>query len=301
MKALSILAATQAVLTLSALPTPAQTCPVWGECANSALFGSPVRASEIIGSAIRNCRDEKLGAVKDVAIDLQNGEIVEIIVSRGGYLVDQKLVGVPSQLFNVESGGKLLRCALDKATLDGAPTVDLLNWNETMTQCRVAEVHRYFGVKPYFQAPEFLPQNATQFEPAGRIAHLSALNHQDQNIGKVQDLILDLPQGRVVEVVIASGHFLGIKDELSPVPPQALGLDVNRGNMTLNVTKKALAQAPHFPGGAWPRITREQVGGVYRAYSAYVIPYYLPAGWDDIAQNDVSPMPSVWLPAMGQD
>jgi len=277
------------------------TLPAWGQgqaspaAANPAgppLLGQPVRAMEIIGSGIRNSQDEKLGTVKDLALDLENGRIVEIVVARGGFLgVDQKLVAVPPQDFNAEPGGRSLRLSLDKAKLDGAPAVDLSQWSETMKQARVEEVYQYFGEKPYFDIPELLPKSAgrpvlhplPEVERAGHLVHLSTLNYLDQNIGKVEDLIVDLPAGRVVEVIIDSGQFLHVKDELSAVPPQALHFDSDRHILRLDTTAAALASAPHFSARDWPLIDRKQAGQVYRAYN--VVPYFLPFSLGGTTQN----------------
>jgi hypothetical protein len=217
---------------------------------------------------------------------------VEIIVACGGFLgVDQKLVAVPPQEFNAEAGGRSLRLNLGKAKLDGAPAVDLAKWGESMKQARVEEVYQCFGERPYFLIPELLPKNADkpvlyplhEVEPAGRLVLLSTLNYLDENIGKVEDLIVDLPAGRVVEVIIDSGQFLHLKDELSAVPPQALHFNSDRDILRLDTTAAALAGAPHFSARDWPPIDREQAGQVYRAY--HVVPYFLPFSLGGTTQN----------------
>jgi BON domain len=84
---------------------------------------------------------------------------------------------------------------------------------------------------------------------------------------------------------LASGQFLGIKDELSAVPPQALHLSSARDFLRLDIRAGALAAAPHFPARAWPLIDREQAGQVYRAY--HVVPYFLPFSLNPAAQTPV--------------
>src|SRR5271163_3362671 len=73
-------------------------------------FSQPIRAGEIIGSTIKDSQDQKLGTVKDLAVDMENGRIVEVVVARGGFLgVDSKLVAVPPENFTVENEGKIVR------------------------------------------------------------------------------------------------------------------------------------------------------------------------------------------------
>ena len=109
------------------------------------------------------------------------------------------------------------------------------------------------------------------------------MNHQDQRIGKLDNFMLDLPEGRVVEAIVRSGRFLGMRDELSAVPPQVLRLDADRDVLLLDTTKEALSIAPHFSSRAWPDINREQATAVYQAY--HVIPYFLPIGIESSVQN----------------
>src|SRR5689334_5473129 len=49
-------------------------------------FGPTEKASKVIGMAVENPQNEKLGKVDDLAVDLQSGRIVEAVLSVGGFL-----------------------------------------------------------------------------------------------------------------------------------------------------------------------------------------------------------------------
>jgi sporulation protein YlmC with PRC-barrel domain len=255
-------------------------------------FSQPVRAGEILGSTIKGSQDQKLGTVKDLAIDMENGRIVEVIVARGGFLgVDNKLAAVPPENFTVENEGKILRLNLAGEKLDGAPMVDISQWKNAMKQSCVEQAYQYYGATPYFLVEEHSARGANnpvilhlgEVERASRLIGIETINHQDQKIGKAENLMLDLPGGRVVEVIVNSSRFLGMRNELSALPPQALHFDADRGVLMLDTTKEALSNAPHFPSRAWPDLDREQATAVYQAY--HVVPYFLPIGIDGSAQN----------------
>ena len=96
--------------------------------------------------------------------------------------------------------------------------------------------------------------------------------------------MVDLPAGRVVEVVVASGGFLGMGDELSAVPPQSFRLEAEPDALVLDTTKESLAAAPHFKPAEWPHANNpEQVGTVYHAYN--VEPYFDTNAVDNTSQN----------------
>ena len=77
-------------------------------------------------------------------------------------------------------------------------------------------------------------------------------NLQDEKLGKVENLMVDLPAGRIVAVIVSSGGFLGIGDDLSAVPPTALRFTSDRDTLQLDASKEMLASAPHFKANQWP-------------------------------------------------
>jgi sporulation protein YlmC with PRC-barrel domain len=110
-------------------------------------------------------------------------------------------------------------------------------------------------------------------EKASKVIGMAVKNLQDEKLGKVDNLMVDIASGRIVQVIISSGGFLGLGDELSAVPPAAFRFNAERDEVRLDVTKDALAKAPHFKGTDWSTIDSPvYVDSVYRAYR--VEPYF---------------------------
>ncbi len=96
---------------------------------------------------------------------------------------------------------------------------------------------------------------------------------QDEKLGKVENLAVDLKAGRVVAAIISSGGFLGIGDELSAVPPAAFRFTADHDTLQLDTTKEALKEAPHFTSRDWPNFSEPTyTERVYRSYK--VDPYF---------------------------
>ena len=103
---------------------------------------------------------------------------------------------------------------------------------------------------------------------------VSVKNLQNETLGKVEQLIVDLPAGRVIAVILSSGGFLGINGELSAVPPAAFQFNSEHKHLQLDVSKEALSHAPHFQAGECPDYgDPAHAGAIYRAYriEAYFI------------------------------
>jgi sporulation protein YlmC with PRC-barrel domain len=111
---------------------------------------------------------------------------------------------------------------------------------------------------------------------ASQLIGAETRDRQDQKIGDVNNLMIDLSAGRVVEVMIASGRYLGTNGELSAMPPEVLRYNADQKILTMDTTKEDLARCPHFPSSAWPQLDRDHVTAVYQSY--HITPYFLPFG-----------------------
>jgi len=108
---------------------------------------------------------------------------------------------------------------------------------------------------------------------ASEIIGMTVNNLQGEKLGKVENFAVDLSAGRIVAVIISSGGFLGMGNELSAVPPSALKFNAEHDTLQLDATKESLASSPHFKANEWPDLSQPgYVGGVYRAYN--VEPYF---------------------------
>lgn len=77
-------------------------------------------------------------------------------------------------------------------------------------------------------------------------------NLQSEALGKIQDVMLDVADGRIRYAVLASGGFLGIGDRLFAVPWKALKLDKEHKRFTLDIGAERLKNAPGFDKDHWP-------------------------------------------------
>jgi sporulation protein YlmC with PRC-barrel domain len=303
------------------------------------------KASDVIGMEVQNFQNEKLGKVDDLAVDVESGRIVQVILSTGGFLgIGNTLNAVPPGALQYDATEKALRLDVSKEKLKAAPRFENSNWDEGTQSNRVSEVYVFYGQQVYFandhgywttnsdgtlartfprnmdgtinteaprnvekvrnaeiarnaQTTDATPTNSNPdrmlnrerysnertknyswsslgyVQKASKLMGASVKNLQDQKLGKVENLVLDLPAGRIVAVIISSGGFLGMGDELSAVPPTALRFNGEHDTLQLDASKELMANSPHFKENRWPDLTQpEYVGGVYRAYQ--VEPYF---------------------------
>jgi hypothetical protein len=80
----------------------------------------------------------------------------------------------------------------------------------------------------------------------------SVVNAQDEDLGDIKEIMLDMRTGQVAYAVLAFGGFLGMGEKLFAVPWQALHLDTAHKRFVLDVAKERLEHAPGFNPDAWP-------------------------------------------------
>ena len=102
---------------------------------------------------------------------------------------------------------------------------------------------------------------------AGTITGDSARNRQDEKLGHIAELVIDLDGGRVNYAVLASGGFLGLGEKYFAIPWDLLTVDTDNHDVVIDVSKDMLENAPGFDKDNWPDIhDRSWVGDVYRYY-----------------------------------
>ena len=86
------------------------------------------------------------------------------------------------------------------------------------------------------------------------IEGMSVRNHEDEHLGKVKDLVIELETGTIVYAALDFGGFIGIGDKLFAVPWDAFKLEANdKGeHLVRATTKEKLKSAPGFDKSHWP-------------------------------------------------
>src|ERR1700692_1458670 len=78
------------------------------------------------------------------------------------------------------------------------------------------------------------------------------VNAQNEDLGKIEDLVLDAGAGRMAYAVLSFVGFLGMGDKHVAIPMNAFHFDLKENRAILNVDKKLLENAPGFEKDNWP-------------------------------------------------
>ena len=108
-------------------------------------------ADTLHGEDVYNTKDEDLGDIKEIMIDMRSGRIAYAVLSFGGALgMGEKLFAVPWSALKLDTVKKRFTLDMDKDRLKGAPGFDKDAWPHMSDQAWGTQVHSYYKAKPYW-------------------------------------------------------------------------------------------------------------------------------------------------------
>jgi sporulation protein YlmC with PRC-barrel domain len=231
-----------------------------------ATAGQAERVNRIIGQNVRNANNDNIGEIKDVMVDLESGRLLYTVVSVGGFLgIGERLVAVPPE--TLRRSGNTFQMEADKEKLSNAPQfLDSSDRaNEMLSPTFVSSAYKYFGESTWFEGGS----SSAQFGSAFRASTLLGIDVKDtanQNLGEVDNLLIDLAAGRLAFIILNPDRSLNLRSERYALPPMALTPGADRSTLTLGIDRQRLTSAPGFAQNNWPDLSGERGSQVYEFY-----------------------------------
>ena len=112
-------------------------------------------------------------------------------------------------------------------------------------------------------------RRTTNFVRANKdIIGTKVVNPQNEDLGKIEDLIVD-SSGRISYAVLSFGGFLGLGDKDFAIPFNAFAFDPANNRAVLNIDKSLLKNAPGFDKNNWPNLSDPSFGQDISRYYGY--------------------------------
>lgn len=215
------------------------------------LDTNPTLASDLLGLGVRNDQGDNLGEIQELVVDAENGDIHYAVIGAGGFLgIGEKLILVPFAALNidpmVQEVDQLVHLNVDQQVLTDAPNFDdvpdvtAADWD--------ADVRAYWQ-----DHVEVLPVTGPEGQAVRsmRISDPTDINIQNTNgedIGDIEDMILNLDAGQVSYMILATGGVLDLGECLLPVPWNAVQISgeeevMTEGTPAAGTTPEATAAA----------------------------------------------------------
>jgi sporulation protein YlmC with PRC-barrel domain len=252
---------------------------------NPDFFPDFLSAGTIKGDKVVNRDGDNIGKIEELMIDLQNGWVTYTAVSFSGFLgMGDKLFAIPWRALSLRPHEHAFALDISRDVLEKAEGFDKGKW--PLTHDELSSIYTYYGYQPHWQtgvtgqtgiAGETESERMARvgstvsgdkhdFLPTSMIKGNKVANIAGEDLGKIDELMIDLEDGRVAYLVLSFGGFLGMGNKLFAFPWQALKLKMHDHAFLLNVTKETLKKAEGFDKDNWPITNREWLANMYKFY-----------------------------------
>lgn len=107
-------------------------------------------ANTLVGNDVYNHKDEDLGDIKEIMLDMRSGKVAYAVLSFGGFLgMNEKLFAVPWEALTLDTVNERFILNVEKDRLSEAPGFDEDDWPDMADLSWSNKVHDYYGTKPY--------------------------------------------------------------------------------------------------------------------------------------------------------
>ena len=107
-------------------------------------------ADTLIGEDVYSHKDEDLGDIKEIMLDMNNGKVAYAVLAFGGVMgMGGKLFAVPWNALKLDTGNKRFILNVDKERLESAPGFDKDDWPDMADPTWQTTIQSYYGTKSY--------------------------------------------------------------------------------------------------------------------------------------------------------
>jgi len=106
-------------------------------------------ADTLVGNDVYNKTDDDLGDIKEIMLDMRNGQVSYAVMAFGGFLgMGEKLFAVPWAALKLDTENKRFVLDVDKERLESAPGFDKSHWPDMADPTWQKSIHTYYGTTP---------------------------------------------------------------------------------------------------------------------------------------------------------
>jgi sporulation protein YlmC with PRC-barrel domain len=109
-------------------------------------------------------------------------------------------------------------------------------------------------------------RQAIAMRSAATIIGEEVRNREGENLGTIEDFMIDLERGCIAYSILALNGVLGMGDKLFAVPWSALNMSVDDECFMMNVPREVLENAPAFEKDNWPDMSNPEWGQAIYTY-----------------------------------
>jgi sporulation protein YlmC with PRC-barrel domain len=108
-------------------------------------------ASALYGNKVVNRKEETLGSISEILLDVSCGRIAYVLLASGGFMgVGERLFAIPWNALRPDMDRKCFVLDAERSDFANAPSFDKDHWPNVPDAQWHEELHRYYRARPYW-------------------------------------------------------------------------------------------------------------------------------------------------------
>ncbi|HEV8513615.1 MAG TPA: PRC-barrel domain-containing protein [Cyclobacteriaceae bacterium] len=97
-------------------------------------------------------------------------------------------------------------------------------------------------------------------------------NRDDEKLGEIKDIMINLEVGKIDYFIVEYGGFLGIGEKYFAIPLRLLEVDEKKKAFILDQSREVLERAPGFDKNHWPETNAHDMQQTYTYWAGFMGP-----------------------------
>jgi sporulation protein YlmC with PRC-barrel domain len=243
------------------------------------LSDGTLRASQLMDLHVFDKDGNRFGQVKDIVLSPTGSKLSFAIVAfEGNDALKDRVVPVPVFMLHFAPSDNKLYTKTTQAAFAQAPNLSVDNWAYEINQDYYTKLWDYVKDRVQNMSPQskqaFTDAVNKKLEAGGAQPAAAAMTAESapianrrvstiigrsvqtlggENIGKINDLVVDSSNGQVIYAVLSYGGMMGMEDKLFAFPLDSFRYQAGSDKLVLEVTKNQLKGMPGFDKENWPK------------------------------------------------
>ena len=210
---------------------------------------------------------QMLGRVEQIIVDMCSGRVAYMLVATEGIArLHDRWLAMPPEVLTWFPEKLRFTTPVLSTELDDAPSIPKTDWPDSVMggleamserSCSLDEICAYYNVTPFRVHPrrdELQPgaPAIADFLPVSHLQYYDVTNDAGENLGQVQEFILDMVADQLAYVMVSFGGILGFTDKWIAMPFSILTWQPETHKLKLDAPRSVLENAPGINKDDWP-------------------------------------------------
>ena len=224
---------------------------------------------DVTGMTVRDASGNRIGTISDVIVDVPGDDISYALVEPSPLSMRRHVVPLPAMQLDMNRNAAYVD--ISSQQFRDSPWIEAgklpsLNapWQRHVDSFYMSTSRQYAAVNPSAFGSAMRP---SAYFSGKNMRGWDAIGRNGNDVGDVNDIVLDLHSGRPAFAIVGVGGFLGVGEEVAPVPWADVHLGRRYETLRIDATRNELAEVAVATKSELNLNDPQELAEVYRVFN----------------------------------